>query len=77
MSSAPISVPKAHFDLATQLAWEAIKQREIEEKLEKLGVERGSGRSSTLPLPVHAPHARAASVSASGLCQINVFNLVL
>lgn len=41
-----------------QIAWDAIKQRVIEEKLEKLGVERGSGGA----LPIHVPHARAASV---------------
>jgi hypothetical protein len=33
----------------------------IEEKLEKLGVEKGSGGQSTVP-HIHAPHARAASV---------------
>jgi hypothetical protein len=42
----------------SQIAWDAIKQRVIEDKLEKLGVERGSGGA----LPIHAPHARAASV---------------
>jgi len=36
-----------------------MKQKNIEEKLEKLGVERGSG--SNIP-HIHAPHARAASV---------------
>lgn len=41
-------------------AWDDIKRRVIEEKLERLGVERGSG--STVP-HIHAPHARAASVS--------------
>uniref|UniRef100_A0A0W0F9R9 Uncharacterized protein n=1 Tax=Moniliophthora roreri TaxID=221103 RepID=A0A0W0F9R9_MONRR len=40
-------------------AWDAIKQQHIEEKLEKLGVERGA---STVP-QIHAPHARAASQS--------------
>ena len=44
---------------AFQAAWKAMKQKMIEEKLEKLGVEKGSG--SSVPL-VHAPHARAASV---------------
>jgi len=43
-----------------QRAWDAMKQQAIEEKLERLGVERGSG--STVP-HIHAPHARAASVS--------------
>ncbi|KIJ60084.1 hypothetical protein HYDPIDRAFT_99380 [Hydnomerulius pinastri MD-312] len=46
--------------LPGKVAWDAIKQRVIEEKLEKLGVERGSGGS----LPIHAPHARAASISS-------------
>ncbi len=36
-----------------------MKQMAIEEKLEKLGVERGSG--SNVP-HIYAPHARAASV---------------
>jgi hypothetical protein len=36
-----------------------MKQKLIEEKLEKLGVEKGSG--SSVP-HIHAPHARAASV---------------
>lgn len=36
-----------------------MKQKMIEEKLEKLGVEKGSG--SSVP-NIHAPHARAASV---------------
>jgi hypothetical protein len=43
-----------------QRAWDAMKQQAIEEKLERLGVERGSG--TTIP-HIHAPHARAASVS--------------
>ncbi|OCH88965.1 hypothetical protein OBBRIDRAFT_819908 [Obba rivulosa] len=42
-------------------AWDDIKRSIIEEKLEKLGVERGSG--STIP-HIHAPHARAASISS-------------
>jgi hypothetical protein len=45
----------------SQSAWEAVKKKIIEEKLEKLGVEKGSGSSSTVP-HIHAPHARAASV---------------
>ncbi|KIM51675.1 hypothetical protein SCLCIDRAFT_617773 [Scleroderma citrinum Foug A] len=47
--------------LPGRFAWDALKQQVIEEKLEKLGVERGSGASS---LPIHAPHARAASISS-------------
>ncbi|EIW86254.1 hypothetical protein CONPUDRAFT_114402 [Coniophora puteana RWD-64-598 SS2] len=47
--------------LPGKLAWETIKRREIEEKLEKLGVERGSG--SAIPT-IHAPRGRAASISS-------------
>lgn len=47
-----------------QAAWQTIKQKAIEEKLEKLGVERGSGPG--IPL-IQAPHARAASVSLTSL----------
>lgn len=47
-----------------QAAWDTIKQKIIEEKLQKLGVERGSGSASSVP-HIHAPHARAASVSLS------------
>lgn len=46
--------------LPGKFAWDTLKQRLIEERLEKLGVERGSGGS----LPIHAPHARAASISS-------------
>ncbi|KAH7884004.1 hypothetical protein F5I97DRAFT_2045934 [Phlebopus sp. FC_14] len=47
--------------LPGKVAWDALRQRTIEEKLEKLGVERGSGGGS---LPIHAPHARDASISS-------------
>ncbi|KAH7911820.1 hypothetical protein BJ138DRAFT_866194 [Hygrophoropsis aurantiaca] len=46
--------------LPGKVAWDTLKQRVIEEKLEKLGVERGSGNT----IPIHAPHARAASISS-------------
>ncbi|KAG6334085.1 hypothetical protein ID866_5001 [Astraeus odoratus] len=46
--------------LPGRVAWDALKQKAIEEKLEKLGVERGSGGAA----PIHAPHARAASISS-------------
>ncbi|KAA1475416.1 hypothetical protein DENSPDRAFT_783512 [Dentipellis sp. KUC8613] len=49
--------------LPGKVAWDAIKQRAIEEKLEKLGVEKGAGSYSTVP-HIHAPHARAASISS-------------
>lgn len=45
-----------------QAAWDEMRQQAMEEKLEKLGVERGSG--STVP-HIYAPHARAASVLCS------------
>ncbi|KAG9310319.1 hypothetical protein JVU11DRAFT_9443 [Chiua virens] len=46
--------------LPGKVAWDAIRQQVIEEKLVKLGVERGAGGSISL----HAPHARAASISS-------------
>ncbi|EIW65282.1 uncharacterized protein TRAVEDRAFT_68801 [Trametes versicolor FP-101664 SS1] len=49
--------------LPGKASWDGIKQRIIEEKLQRLGVERGSGSSSTIP-QIHAPHARAASISS-------------
>ncbi|THG97227.1 hypothetical protein EW026_g4730 [Hermanssonia centrifuga] len=42
-------------------AWDAMKQKMIEEKLQRLGVEKGS--MPTVP-HIHAPHARAASISS-------------
>ncbi|KAI0791811.1 hypothetical protein C8Q75DRAFT_732200 [Abortiporus biennis] len=42
-------------------AWDTMKRKIIEEKLEKLGVERVGG--SVLP-HLHAPHARATSISS-------------
>lgn len=49
------------FLIVFQPAWEVVKKKFIEEKLEKLGVEKGSTSHSTVP-HIHAPHARAASV---------------
>lgn len=46
--------------LPGKAAWDAIKLNVIEQKLERLGVERGSGGI----LPIHAPHARASSISS-------------
>ncbi|KAI6022571.1 hypothetical protein EDC04DRAFT_2937023 [Pisolithus marmoratus] len=46
--------------LPGKFTWDTLKQSLIEERLEKLGVERGSGGS----LPIHAPHARAPSISS-------------
>ena len=42
-----------------QIAWDNLKKKVIEDKLEELGVERGSG--SNVP-HIYAPHARSASV---------------
>ncbi|KAI1785421.1 hypothetical protein LXA43DRAFT_899881 [Ganoderma leucocontextum] len=53
--------PTVDVFLPGKAAWDGIKQRIIEEKLEKLGVERGSG--SSVP-HILAPHARAASISS-------------
>lgn len=53
-------------------AWDELKQKAIEEKLEKLGVERGSG--SNVP-HIHAPHARAASISSPADPQLLLFKL--
>ncbi|KAG5730024.1 hypothetical protein E4T56_gene20184 [Termitomyces sp. T112] len=58
--------------LPGELAWEEMKQKEIEEKLEKLGVERGFG--SNVP-HIHAPHARAASISSPADPQILLYKL--
>ncbi|KAK7059231.1 hypothetical protein VNI00_001858 [Paramarasmius palmivorus] len=52
-------------------AWEAIKQQHIEEKLERLGVERGA---SAIP-HIHAPHARAASISSPADPALLLFKL--
>lgn len=53
-SAVHVSLTSLHY----QVAWDALRLRVVEEKLVKLGVERGTGSVS-----LHAPHARAASVS--------------
>ncbi|KAI0820637.1 hypothetical protein BC628DRAFT_1422801 [Trametes gibbosa] len=53
--------PTVDVFLPGKAAWDTIKQKIIEEKLQRLGVERGSG--SSVP-NIHAPHARAASISS-------------
>ncbi|KXN84795.1 hypothetical protein AN958_12089 [Leucoagaricus sp. SymC.cos] len=58
--------------LPGKAAWDEMKQQAIEEKLEKLGVERGSG--SNVP-HIFAPHARAASVSSPADPQILLYKL--
>ncbi|KAJ7226129.1 hypothetical protein GGX14DRAFT_548714 [Mycena pura] len=48
-------------------AWQEIKKREIDEKLEKLGVER--------PTSSHGPHTRAASISSPADPALLLFKL--
>ncbi|KAL1740766.1 hypothetical protein HDZ31DRAFT_76658, partial [Schizophyllum fasciatum] len=52
--------------------WDKLKQMAIEEKLQKLGVERGSG--SNVP-HIFAPHARAASISSPADPALLLFKL--
>ena len=52
----------------SQNAWDALKKLDIEEKLQKLGVEPGSGNS----MPhIHAPHGRAASVRSKHVVTVS------
>jgi len=60
---------KLIFFFIHQAAWDEMKQQAIEEKLERLGVERGSG--SNVP-HIYAPHARAASVKSSLLWHVSI-----
>ncbi|KAI0668722.1 hypothetical protein C8Q78DRAFT_979228 [Trametes maxima] len=55
--------PTVDVFLPGKASWDTIKQSIIEEKLQRLGVERGSGSSTSVP-QIHAPHARAASISS-------------
>ncbi|KAJ6627022.1 hypothetical protein B0H10DRAFT_2210879 [Mycena sp. CBHHK59/15] len=50
--------PTVDVFLPGKRAWQDIKKREIDEKLERLGVERATNGH------IHAPHARAASISS-------------
>ncbi|KAH6917642.1 hypothetical protein BKA70DRAFT_1368012 [Coprinopsis sp. MPI-PUGE-AT-0042] len=54
--------------------WDVLKQQVIEAKLEKLGVERGSGSGSNIP-HIFAPHARAASISSPADPALLLFKL--
>ncbi|KAF9017592.1 hypothetical protein BDZ89DRAFT_1074684, partial [Hymenopellis radicata] len=63
--------PTVDVFLPGKSAWDAIKQMAIEEKLEKLGVERGGG---SVP-PIYAPHARAASISSPADPALLLFKL--
>ncbi|KAF5356305.1 hypothetical protein D9756_004271 [Leucocoprinus leucothites] len=58
--------------LPGKAAWDEMKQQAMEEKLERLGVERGSG--SNVP-HIFAPHARAASVSSPADPNILLYKL--
>ncbi|TFK41407.1 hypothetical protein BDQ12DRAFT_679415 [Crucibulum laeve] len=58
--------------LPGKINWDSMKNKVIEEKLEKLGVERGSG--SSIP-HIHAPHARAASISSPADPALLLFKL--
>ncbi|TFY56879.1 hypothetical protein EVJ58_g7367 [Rhodofomes roseus] len=58
--------------LPGKAGWTEIKQKIIEEKLERLGVERGAGGS--VP-QIHAPHARAASISSPADPALLMFKL--
>ncbi|KAF9560205.1 hypothetical protein CPC08DRAFT_665707 [Agrocybe pediades] len=55
-------------------AWNDVKQRNIEERLEKLGVVSGSGSNVNLP-QIHAPHNRAASISSPADPALLLFKL--
>ncbi|EAU93335.2 hypothetical protein CC1G_08648 [Coprinopsis cinerea okayama7 len=58
--------------LPSKETWDILKQQVIEAKLEKLGVERGSG--SNVP-HIFAPHARAASISSPADPALLLFKL--
>ncbi|GJE94258.1 hypothetical protein PsYK624_104270 [Phanerochaete sordida] len=64
--------PTVDVFLPGKSSWKAMKQKMIEEKLEKLGVEKGSG--SSMP-HIHAPHARAASISSPADPALLLFKL--
>ncbi|PBL01426.1 hypothetical protein ARMGADRAFT_1160623 [Armillaria gallica] len=64
--------PSIDVFLPGKSAWDTMKQMAIEEKLEKLGVERGSG--SNVP-HIYAPHARAASISSPADPALLLFKL--
>ncbi|THH32620.1 hypothetical protein EUX98_g1584 [Antrodiella citrinella] len=56
--------PTVDVFLPGKAAWDSMKQQIIEEKLERLGVERGTGSGMSTVPHIHAPHARAASISS-------------
>ncbi|THH17190.1 hypothetical protein EW146_g3571 [Bondarzewia mesenterica] len=60
--------------LPGKAAWDDLKQQVIEEKLEKLGVEKAGGSFSNVP-HIHAPHARAASISSPADPALLLFKL--
>ncbi|KAF9263067.1 hypothetical protein L218DRAFT_1077468 [Marasmius fiardii PR-910] len=63
--------PTVDVFLPGKSAWDAMKQQHIEEKLEKLGVERGG---NSVP-QIHAPHTRAASISSPADPALLLFKL--
>ncbi|KAJ8088676.1 hypothetical protein PM082_013919 [Marasmius tenuissimus] len=63
--------PSVDVFLPGKSSWETIKHRHIEEKLEKLGVERGA---NSVP-QIHAPHGRAASISSPADPALLLFKL--
>ncbi|KAJ3767389.1 hypothetical protein FB446DRAFT_675383 [Lentinula raphanica] len=56
--------PTVDVFLPGKIAWERLKHADIEEKLEKLGVERGGSSSANSFIQPHPLHGRAASVSS-------------
>ncbi|KAJ4485458.1 hypothetical protein J3R30DRAFT_1361201 [Lentinula aciculospora] len=56
--------PTVDVFLPGKVAWERLKNAVIEQKLEKLGVERGGSSSANSFVQPHALHGRAASVSS-------------
>ncbi|KAG7090699.1 hypothetical protein E1B28_009793 [Marasmius oreades] len=63
--------PTVDVFLPGKSAWDVMKQQHIEEKLEKLGVERGG---NSVP-QIHVPHARAASISSPADPALLLFKL--
>ncbi|KIY47001.1 hypothetical protein FISHEDRAFT_59902 [Fistulina hepatica ATCC 64428] len=60
--------------LPGRLSWIQLKQRDIDVKLQKLGVEPGSNASGSAP-HIYAPHARAASISSPADPALLLFKL--
>ncbi|KAF5382263.1 hypothetical protein D9757_008934 [Collybiopsis confluens] len=67
--------PTVDVFLPGKASWQALKQADIEQKLEKLGVERGGNSSANSFVQVHAPHGRAASISSPADPALLMFKL--